>query len=41
LNGLELAPPSADEAELVVAVASGHLELGKLCERLVSWTYPR
>jgi death on curing protein len=42
LNGLELAPPSADEAvELVVAVASGHLELGKLCQRLASWTHPR
>jgi death on curing protein len=42
LNGLELAPPSADEAvELVVAVASGHLELGKLCQHLASWTHPR
>jgi death on curing protein len=42
LNGLALAPPSTDGAvELVVAVASGHLELGKLCERLASWAYPR
>lgn len=38
LNGFELAPPSVDEAvELVVAVASGRLELGKLAERLAGW----
>jgi death-on-curing protein len=42
LNGLDLAPPSVDEAvELVVALAAGHLELGKLAERLASWTYRR
>ena len=31
LNGFDLDPPSVDEAvDLVVAVAAGHLELGKL-----------
>jgi hypothetical protein len=39
LNGLDLDPLSVDEAvELVVAVAAGHLELGKLAGRLASWT---
>ncbi|HEV8163525.1 MAG TPA: type II toxin-antitoxin system death-on-curing family toxin [Actinomycetota bacterium] len=38
LNGFELQPPSVGEAvELVVAVASGQLELGKLGERLAGW----
>jgi death on curing protein len=42
LNGLELDPPSVDEAvELVVAVAAGHMELGKLSELLASWTHQR
>jgi death-on-curing protein len=42
LNGLDLDPPSVDEAvELVVAVAAGHLELGKLAEYLSSWTHQR
>jgi death on curing protein len=42
LNGLDLDPPSVDEAvELVVAVASGHMELAKLSERLASWTHRR
>jgi death-on-curing protein len=42
LNGLDLDPPSVDEAvELVVAVAAGHMELGKLSERLASWTHQR
>jgi death on curing protein len=42
LNGLHLAPPSVDEAvELVIAVAAGHLELGKLSERLASWAQRR
>ncbi len=42
LNGLELDPPTVDEAvELVVAVAAGHIELGKLAARLASWTHPR
>jgi death-on-curing protein len=42
LNGLELNPPSVDEAvELVVAVAAGHLDLGKLSGRLASWTHER
>jgi death-on-curing protein len=38
LNGLELQPPTVGEAvELVVAVASGRLELGKLGGRLAGW----
>ena len=42
LNGLDLDPPSVDEAvELVVAVAVGHLELNKLAEHLASWTHQR
>ena len=42
LNGLELDPPSVDEeVELVVAVAAGHMELGKLSELLASWTHQR
>jgi death on curing protein len=42
LNGLDLGPPSVDEAvELVVAVAAGHMGLGKLAELLASWTYER
>jgi death-on-curing protein len=41
LNGLDLDPPGVDEAvELVVAVAAGHLELGKLSERLAAWARP-
>ena len=40
LNGLDLKPPSVDEAvELVVAVAAGHMELEKISERLASWTH--
>jgi death on curing protein len=40
LNGFVLDPPSVDEAvELVVAVAGGQVELGKLSERLGSWTH--
>jgi death-on-curing protein len=40
LNGFDLDPPSVDEAvALVVAVAAGHMELGKLSERLASWTH--
>jgi death-on-curing protein len=42
LNGLDVDPPSVDQAvELVVAVAAGHVELGKLSERLASWTHQR
>jgi death-on-curing protein len=42
LNGLDLDPPSVAEAvELVLAVAAGHLELGKLAEYLSSWTHQR
>lgn len=38
LNGFELEPPTVGEAvELVVAVASGQVELGKLAERLAGW----
>jgi death on curing protein len=40
LNGLDLKPLSVDEAvELVVAAAAGHMELGKLSERLASWAH--
>jgi death on curing protein len=42
LNGLDLEPPSVEEAvELVVAVAAGHMELGKLSEHLASWAHQR
>lgn len=42
LNGFDLEPPGVDEAvELVVAVAAGQLELGKLTERLASWVVSR
>jgi death on curing protein len=38
LNGIDLDPPSVDEAvDLVVAVAAGTMELSKLSERLASW----
>jgi death on curing protein len=38
LNGIDLDPPSVDEAvDLVVAVAAGTMELSKLAERLASW----
>jgi death on curing protein len=41
LNGIDLRPSSVDEVvELVVAVAAGHVELGKLSERLASWAHP-
>ena len=40
LNGLDLKAPSVHEAvELVVAVAAGQMELGKLSERLAGWTH--
>ena len=42
LNGSDLDPPSVDEAvDLVVAVAAGHLELGKLSQALAGWARPR
>jgi death on curing protein len=42
LNGVDLDPPSVDEAvDLVVAVAAGHLELRKLSERLATWAARR
>ncbi|HEX8134062.1 MAG TPA: type II toxin-antitoxin system death-on-curing family toxin [Actinomycetes bacterium] len=38
LNGFALEPPTAGEAvELMVAVAGGRLELGKLGKRLAGW----
>jgi death-on-curing protein len=38
LNGFELAPPTVGQAvELMVAVAGGQMELGKLGERLAGW----
>ena len=38
LNGFELEPPTVAEAvELMVAVAGGQPELGKLTERLAGW----
>jgi death on curing protein len=42
LNGYDLDPSSVDEAvALVVTVAAGHMELGKLSERLARWTHQR
>jgi death on curing protein len=42
LNGFDLDPPAADEAvEVVVGVADGHLEMGKLSRRLASWAPQR
>ena len=42
LNGLDLDPPSVDEAvELMVAVAAGQILLGKLAERLARGTHER
>jgi death on curing protein len=42
LNGFDLDPPSVDEAvDLVVAVAAGHLELGKLAQVLEGWARRR
>ena len=42
LNGIDLDPPSVDEAvDLVVAVAAGQMELSKLSERLASWASQR
>jgi len=42
LNGFDLDPSSVDEAvDLVVAVAAGHLELGKLSQALAGWARPR
>ena len=41
LNGFDLDPPSVNEAvDLVVAVAAGHLELGKLSQALAGWARP-
>ena len=41
LNGFDLDPSSVDEAvDLVVAVAAGHLELGKLVQVLAGWARP-
>jgi len=38
LNGFDLEPPTVDGAvELVVAVASGRMELSKLTEHLTRW----
>jgi death-on-curing protein len=42
LNGFDLDPPTVDEAvELVIAVASGQVDLPRLTERLVSWAHQR
>jgi death-on-curing protein len=42
LNGFDLDPPTVDEAvELVVAVASGRVDLPRLTERLASWAHQR
>ena len=42
LNGFDLDPPSVNEAvDLVVAVAAGHLELGKLSQALAGWARAR
>jgi death-on-curing protein len=42
LNGFDLDPPTVDEAvELVVAVASGQVDLPRLTERLASWAHQR
>ena len=41
LNGFDLAPPSVDEAvDVVVAVAAGQQELGKLSQVLAGWARP-
>lgn len=40
LNGFDLEPPTVGEAvELVVAVAGGQMELGKVGGRLAGWTH--
>lgn len=42
LNHFDLDPPTVDEAvELVVAVASGQVDLPRLTERLASWAHQR
>ena len=42
LNGFDPDPPTVDEAvELVIAVASGQLDLPRLTERLASWAHQR
>jgi death on curing protein len=42
MSGLDLDPPSVDEAvELMVAVAGGQMGLGKLCERLAPRAHQR
>ena len=42
LNHFDLDPPTVDEAvELVVAVASGQVDLPRFTERLASWAHQR
>ena len=44
LNGFDLDPPSVHEAVdlvVVVVVAAGHLQLGKLSQALAGWARPR
>jgi death-on-curing protein len=42
LNGFDLDPPTVDQAvELVIAVASGQVDLPRLTERLASWAHQR
>jgi len=42
LNGFDLDPPTVDQAvELVIAVASGQVDLPRLTERPASWAHQR
>jgi death-on-curing protein len=42
LNGFDLDPPTVDEAvDLVIAVATGQVDLPRLTERLASWAHQR
>jgi death-on-curing protein len=42
LNGFDLDPPAVGEAvDLVVAVATGQVDLPRLTERLASWAHQR
>jgi death-on-curing protein len=42
LNGFDLDPPAVGEAvDLVVAVATGRVDLPRLTERLASWAHQR
>lgn len=42
LNGLDLDPPTVDEAvDLVIAVATGQVDLPRLTELLATWAHQR